>query len=68
MDSDKDFLPANRVAFKISAESDWQTHEVQLPTHGKVIHLRVHLPSGSIEIRQLELRDAAGKPVLSLKP
>ncbi|MEQ1750887.1 MAG: sulfatase-like hydrolase/transferase, partial [Prosthecobacter sp.] len=68
MDGDNDFLPANRVAFKVSAESDWQTHEVQLPTNGKVIHLRVHLPSGSNQIRQLKLKDAAGKSVLSLKP
>ncbi len=68
MDGDKDFLPANRVAFKVSAESDWQTNEVQLPTNGKVIHLRVHLPSGSTEIREFELKDAAGKSVLSLKP
>ncbi len=68
MDGDKDFLPANRVAFKVSAESDWQTLEVELPPSGKIIHLRLHLPGSSTQLQKLELKDAAGKTVLSLKP
>lgn len=67
MDGDKDFLPANRVAFKVSAESDWQTHEVKLPANSKIIHLRLQFPGGSTQIRQFELKDAAGKSVLNLK-
>jgi len=68
MDGDKDFLPANRVAFKVSAESNWQTHEVPLPAKGKMIHLRVHFPPGNTQIQTLAIKDAAGKVVLSLKP
>ncbi len=68
MDGDKDFLPANRVAFKVSSDSEWQQLEVPLPAKGKVIHLRLHLPNGSAQIRQLELKDTEGKVVISLKP
>ncbi|MCX6855978.1 MAG: aryl-sulfate sulfohydrolase, partial [Verrucomicrobia bacterium] len=68
MDNDKDFLPANRVAFEVSAESGWQTHEVPLPANGKVIHLRLHFPASSTQIQRLEIKDEAGKVVLSLRP
>jgi len=68
MDGDKDFVPANRVAFKVSSDSEWQKLEVPLPAKGKVIHLRLHLPNGSAQIRQFELKDTEGKVVISLKP
>ncbi len=68
MDGDKDFLPANRVAIKVSADNDWQTHEVPLPANGKIIHLRIHFPGGSTQIQKLELKDAAGKVVLLGEP
>lgn len=68
MDGDKDFLPANRVAFKVSADSDWQTNEVPLPANGNLIHLRIHFPVGSTQIQKLELKDAVGKVVLLVKP
>ncbi len=59
MDGDKDFLPANRVAFEIKASPDWQTHELTLPVSGRVIHLRVHLPTGSARIREIEFKPAS---------
>ena len=68
MDGNKDFLPATRVAFKVSAESDWQILDVELPPSGKIIHLRLHFPGGSTQIQKIELKDAADKTVLSLKP
>lgn len=59
MDGDKDFLPANRVRFEVKASADWQTHEVQIPTSGRVIHVRVHLPAGAAEFRTLEFKPAS---------
>jgi arylsulfatase A-like enzyme len=66
MDGDQDFLPANRVTFNVRAETNWQTHEVELPANGKVIHLRVHLPGGRTEIQQLQFKNSTGQAVLTL--
>lgn len=68
MEGDKDFLPTNRVAFKVNAVSGWQIYEVQLPAKGKIIHLRVHFPLGITQIQTLAIKDAAGKVLLSLQP
>ncbi len=56
IDGDKDFLPANRVAFPIQGSDSWQTHTLQIPTTGRVIHVRVHLPAGGAEFREIELK------------
>jgi uncharacterized sulfatase len=68
MEGDKDFIPANRIAFKVSAVSGWQTHEIPLPAKGKMIHLRVHFPLGRTQIQTLAIKDKAGKVLLSLQP
>jgi arylsulfatase A-like enzyme len=59
MEGDKDFLPANRVAFEVKASDEWQTHEIALPAKGRIIHVRVHMPAGSAEFRTLEFKPAA---------
>lgn len=59
MDGDKDFLPANRTPFEVKASDDWQTHEVQIPGQGRVIHVRVHLPHGQAEFRTLDFKPAS---------
>jgi uncharacterized sulfatase len=56
IDGDKDFLPANSVAFPIQGSDNWQTHEIQIPTTGRVIHVRVHLPAGAAEFGEIELK------------
>jgi arylsulfatase A-like enzyme len=56
LDGDKDFLPANQLTFTLQTTHDWQTHELQIPTTGRVIHVRVHLPAGAAEFRQIELK------------
>ena len=56
IDGDKDFLPANRVAFPIQGSDSWQTHTLQIPATGRVIHVRVHLPAGGAEFREIELK------------
>ncbi len=55
-DGDKDFLPANRLTFPLQATTDWQTHEITIPATGRVIHVRVHLPEGGAEFREIELK------------
>jgi len=57
LDGDKDFLPANRLTFPLQATADWQTHTLEIPTTGRVIHVRVHLPAGSAaEFQGIELK------------
>jgi uncharacterized sulfatase len=56
LDGDKDFLPANRLTFPLQATTDWQTHNLQIPTTGRVIHVRVHLPAGAAEFRTLDFK------------
>jgi arylsulfatase A-like enzyme len=58
-EGDKEFLPANRATFQVTAADDWQTHEVKLPASGRIIHLRVHLPSGITQIREIDFQPAA---------
>jgi hypothetical protein len=59
LDGDKDFLPANRLTFPLQTTADWQTHALEIPNAGRVIHVRVYLPAGGAEFRELELK--AGK-------
>jgi uncharacterized sulfatase len=60
LDGDKDFLPANRLTFPLQATANWQTHTLEIPTTGRVIHVRVHLPAGGAEFREIELK--TGRP------
>ncbi|MBL9117480.1 MAG: sulfatase-like hydrolase/transferase [Verrucomicrobiaceae bacterium] len=52
---EKDFVPANQLPFKLESTPDWQTHTLDLPATGRIIHLRLHLP-GAAEIQQLDLQ------------
>lgn len=56
IDGEKDFLPANRLDFPLAATADWQTHDLQIPATGHVVHLRVHLPTGATEFRTLDFK------------
>jgi uncharacterized sulfatase len=53
---DREFLPANRAAFQVTRSDDWQTHSVPLPAQGRIIHLRVRLPSGASLMREVEFK------------
>lgn len=59
MDGDKDFLPANRAPFEVTANEDWQTHTVTLPAKGRIIHVRVQLPAGPAQFRTLDFKPAS---------
>lgn len=58
VEGDKDFLPANRVAFTLDASPDWQVREFVLPAAKPVIHLRVQAPAGEVRYRKLQFRSA----------
>jgi len=58
MDGDNDFLPVNRTTFSVTASTDWQTHQLEIPATGSIIHLRVHLPVGAAEFRTLDFKSA----------
>lgn len=59
----KSFLPECRTTFDIKTPDQWQTSTVTLPVEGRLIHLRVVLPSGVTSIRGLTLQSASGKAV-----
>jgi uncharacterized sulfatase len=59
LEGEKDFLPANRVNFPVTASEEWQTREVVLPATGTVIHLRLHLPQSTTSLREIKLEAAA---------
>ncbi len=56
IDGEKDFLPANRTTFPLTASDKWQTHEIKLPATQTIIHLRVHFPEGTTQIREIALK------------
>lgn len=56
VNGNKDFLPANRLNFSLEATADWQTHKLDIPATGSVIHLRLHLPAGAAEFRTLDFK------------
>jgi uncharacterized sulfatase len=56
VDGEKDFLPANRNTFPVTVSDDWQTHAIQLPATKTIIHLRVHFPEGTTQIREISLK------------
>jgi hypothetical protein len=59
LDGDKDFIPTNRLPFPLQATPDWQTHTLEIPTTGRVIHVRVHLPAGGAKFRTLNFQSSS---------
>ncbi len=51
----KDFIPENRAAFSVTASDDWQTHDIALPATGTIIHVRLHLPGGTTQVREVTI-------------
>ncbi len=55
MEGDKDFVPANRQELTIAGSSDWQALDVPLAPMGRIIHLRVYLPS-ECQVKDIKTR------------
>jgi uncharacterized sulfatase len=58
-----DFPPRQTVTFTCTASPEWQEQSVQLPARGKIIHVRLLLPSAGADIERIEFRDADQKPL-----
>lgn len=59
-DGQKDFLPAQLVLLEVAGSDAWQEVTAALPATGPIIHLRVILPTGVTDVRQVEIRAARG--------
>lgn len=60
---DKDFAVSNRTNIALAKTNEWQPIEAVLPEGSKIIHLRILVPDGMTEIKNLELKPARGKTV-----
>lgn len=56
VEGEQDFKPANQLRVPIESANNWNKHSVSLPGPETIVHLRIHLPKGSIQIRQIELK------------
>lgn len=65
-DGQSDFVPENAVRMKTSPSPDEQTHTLHIPEQARIIHVRIHLPAGTTEIRRLEVTDSQGKRLTAL--
>ncbi len=54
----KDFLPENKATFAVTDSQDWQAHEVPLAAKGTIIHLRLHLPDGTTQLRDIQFKSS----------
>ncbi|TWT84626.1 hypothetical protein CA13_61060 [Planctomycetes bacterium CA13] len=57
------FAVENRVNFSVEKSDQWQTIRASLYSESKIIHVRVHFPSGITSIKSIELKSANGKTV-----
>jgi len=53
---DKDFVPARQAARPVIAVDEWSSHEIPLAAERNVIHLRIHLPGKSPQLRNISLK------------
>ena len=65
LNGQKDFTDDQVAIVAAGVAPDWQTHEIEIPANGTVIHLRVLLPPGASSIRRIDLSDGKGKSLQS---
>ena len=56
-----DFAADQSVTQEVNGSADWQTVETSIPANGQIIHLRVLLPGGVSEIREIQITGQNGK-------
>ncbi len=59
----KDFSPKQVATFTCPKSAEWREHRVAIPATGRVIHVRLLLPSGGADIASIAFADVAGKPL-----
>jgi arylsulfatase A-like enzyme len=58
----RDFNLDQTATFEVEASTQWQTVQVKLPATGRMIHLRLQIPSApNIAIKSIALQSAAAK-------
>ena len=62
LDGQKDFPPAQTARQDLPASAEFQAASIAVPANGPIIHLRLLLPDGTIDLRCLELKAATGEP------
>ena len=55
-DGQKDFPAEQVVEVDVAGSDDWQEVKLDVPAEGKIIHIRVRLPGGKSEVRDVRLR------------
>ena len=61
LDGQKDFVAEQRITKGVGASADFQSVRLDLPADGAIIHLRLLLPEGISDLRELEIKGADGK-------
>lgn len=56
----KDFVDECQASVEINSSDDWQSYPLMLPIEGKLIHLRIVLPSGKTSVREIKLQSQDG--------
>jgi uncharacterized sulfatase len=54
-DVQKDFPKEQVVEVDVAGSDDWQEVKLEVPAKGKIIHIRVRLPAGRSEVRDITL-------------
>lgn len=65
LDGQKDFTDAQVATIAAPVSPDWQTHEIEIPANGTIIHIRLLLPPGKSSVRRVEFFSSKGKPLQS---
>lgn len=60
LDGQADFLPTQIAQAEVFASDDFQNVAIPFAADGTIIHLRVRLPAGATELRQLSVKAAKG--------
>ena len=53
---EQDFKPAHQLRVPVDTLNSWHTQSISLPGQETIVHLRIHLPKGNVQIREIELR------------
>ncbi len=59
-ETQKDFVEECQASVEIKSSDDWKNYSLTLPVEGKLIHLRIVLPSGKTSVREIKLQSQDG--------
>ena len=56
VEGEQDFKPTHQLRVAVEAANNWHTQSISLPGPETIVHLRIHLPKGSVQIREIDMR------------